>query len=354
MSVTCAGCGGNIPDLEYYMECSKCTHIYDLLCINISKEQFDTFTDVYKSEWLCPSCVCTRPKGDNTPVRAHTAPIPQKNTHNKSFSNVNMSRGSKPTGTKAMILEDSHACSEMSTLISEVRLLKHELAEVKQQNFDIKTQMTSISSTLDKNLLECTKKLQVAEQEIVLLKQTIGSLQKQMCAREQDSLSNDLEIIGLTEHAHENLYHIATVISKKIGVELSELDIDNVKRVGPKTQSTSKLPFNKKFPRPIAVKLLRKRKRDELITAAKSRRNLTSESIVEGESTKIYFNERLTKENRHIFRLSRLRTKEYNFRYCWTSNGGIYVRRADGSPAIRISAMSDLDEKIGPAKFSEN
>lgn len=349
MSVNCAGCGGNITDSQYYMECSKCKHTYDLLCINVTTEHFDAFSDEYKSEWLCPFCVCSRPKGDNntTPVRAQTVSVPLKTSY-KPCSNINMSRGSKPMGTKAIITRGD---SEMSTLITELRVLKQELAEVKQQNLEIKNQMTLISTTLDHNLVECNKKLQVAEQEIIFLKQTVGNLQKQVLAREQDGLSHDLEITGLTELAHENLAHIAMVISKKIGIELSEVEIDDVKRVGPKTQ---KLSINKKFPRPIVLKLLRKRKRDELINAAKSRRNLTSENIVEGEPTKIYLNERLTKENRHLFRLSRSRSNEYSFRYCWIKNGGIYVRKADGSPAIRISTTSDLDEKIGPANFSEN
>lgn len=68
-------------------------------------------------------------------------------------------------GTKTVTTRED---SEISTLISELCVLKQELAEVKQQNLEIKNQMTIISSTLGQNLVECNKKLQVAEQEIIL------------------------------------------------------------------------------------------------------------------------------------------------------------------------------------------
>lgn len=345
MAVNCAGCGSKILDL-HYMECSKCSQIYDLECINMAKDFFKDLPQTFKDEWLCPSCVCTRPKGDNssTPIRS---------PNNKS-NNVNLLRGSrphefKPTITKAVPSTNT----EISKLVAELRQLRQEITEMKQQNLEIKNHMTSISDNLSHTLNEHTKTLQVAQLEIVDLKLTIGHLQQQIAAREQDSLRNDVEISGITEQANENLYHIVMTASQKIGVELSENDIEDVARVGPKIHRALNPELNNRVQRPIVVKLLRKRKHDELINAAKSRRNLTSENVVYGQPTKIYFNERLTKENRRLFRESRLSAKQHAFRYCWIRNGGIYVRKDTGTPAIRISSTHDLDQKVGPAKSSE-
>lgn len=348
MAVNCAGCGSKILDL-HYMECTKCKQTYDLECINFVKDRFKDMSQTFRDEWLCPSCVCSRPKGDNT-----STPVRSPNKCN----NVNTMRGSKLKVTKPSIIKEVPSTNtEMSKLVAELRQLRQEVTEVKQQNLEIKNHMSSISETLSHTLKEHSKKLHDTQLEIVDLKLTIGHLQEQIAAREQDSLRNDVEISGITELANENLYHIVVTASQKIGVELTESDIEDVARVGPKIQRAlnpeSPNP-NNRAQRPIVVKLMRKLKRDELMNAAKSRRNLTSENIVYGQPTRIYFNERLTKDNRRLFRESRLRTKEHAFRYCWTRNGGIYVRRNAGTPAIRISSTHDLEQKVGPAKSTED
>lgn len=165
-------------------------------------------------------------------------------------------------------------------------------------------------------------------------------------------MKNHLEITGIAEQSNENLSHVVIVASQKIGIELQESDIEDVLRVGSKASKTKTAKENL-TPRPIVLKLLRKNKRDEILNAAKSRRNVTSENVVAGQPSKIYFNERLTKDNRRLFREARTRANEYRFRYCWVRNGSIYVRKDDGNPAIRITSNLELDEKVGAAKTAE-
>ncbi|KAL0880690.1 hypothetical protein ABMA27_001906 [Loxostege sticticalis] len=261
-----------------------------------------------------------------------------------------MSRGTKSQVSKSKAEQSPN--TELSSLFTELRQLRHELSEVKHQNREIKTQMTSLSETLKQTLNEHSKQLQHVDLEIANLKSTVGILQQQLAARDQDSLRNHLEISGITEESNENLSHVVLVASRKIGIELAESDIEDVQRVGSRS-GKSKTDTQNKIPRPIVVKLLRKCKRDDILRAAKSRRSVTSEDIVAGQPSKIFFNERLTKENRNLFRDARLRTKEYGFRYCWVRSGNIYVRKGDGKPAIRITSNDDLDEKVGAAKAAE-
>ncbi|KAJ8736993.1 hypothetical protein PYW07_000264 [Mythimna separata] len=142
------------------------------------------------------------------------------------------------------------------------------------------------------------------------------------------------------------------VTSKKLGVELQENDIDQVQRVGAKrTNSPSKPPTS----RPVVVKLLRGAKRDELLLAAKSRRNLTSSDIVSGTSATVYLNERLSQANRKLFGEARKRATQHNFRYCWIRNGCVYARKAANTTekkfrALAIRSHDDIDKLIGPAE----
>ncbi|KAL4711170.1 hypothetical protein ACJJTC_015279 [Scirpophaga incertulas] len=135
---------------------------------------------------------------------------------------------------------------------------------------------------------------------------------------------------------------------RQLRLELEGTDIEDVIRVGPKSSRRTTSPSSSRVPRPIVLKLLRRRKTEEVLKAAKARRNLTSEHLVDGQPMPIFFNERLTHEKRQLFREARKRSKEKGFQYCWCKNGGIYVKRADGKPAMRIFTTADMDEKVGP------
>ncbi|KAJ0172947.1 hypothetical protein K1T71_001524 [Dendrolimus kikuchii] len=223
---------------------------------------------------------------------------------------------------------------------------RNDLTILKQDMQYIKEQLAAVSTTLFSSLETFKKTITDQELEISSLKATVTNLDMSINTLEQRILKNDLEIAGIPETNNENLIHIVQVTATKLGVELTSTEIDEVMRVGPKrlrpNENTSELP------RTIIIKLLRKTKRDEIIQAAKSRRNLTTEDIVSGVPKKIYINERLTKHNRILFRDARQRAQRYNFRYCWIRNGNVYVREAEKKPAISILSQHDLDEKVGP------
>lgn len=333
------------------MECSKCNELFDLPCLNIKADVFKTYTLEYKNGWVCPVCNCAKPKGDNTltPVRASTGAL---NITYTSEDNVTLTRGNRSKSADNC----AKNTSDVSTLIGEIRLLRQEVLELKSQNnelgllrhdmLELKEQINKISTTLGDKFQEIDEKFVARDNEIILLKGSIAQLQHKLNVQEQTTLRNDLEISGIPEHENENLMLITTLLSKKIGVELSETDVDGVSRVGRRKQPGT-ISSEQHQSRPIVVKLVRKAKRTELMMAAKVRRNLTSESIVEGSAQRVYLNERLTKENRKLFRESRTRSQQFGFRYCWIRNGSIYIRKADKKPAILITSEQDLDDHIG-------
>lgn len=146
-------------------------------------------------------------------------------------------------------------------------------------------------------------------------------------------------------------------MSQKLSVVLQESDIADITRAGPKQHTGNKSQLEPMRHRPITVKLTRKAKRDELLSAARMRRNISTENITNTPPTLIYINERLTKENRVLFRASRSRARAHGFRYCWLRNGAIFVRKAENgngsrNPAIRIHSLDDLEKHVGPVPTS--
>ena len=356
----CMACNKD-THLDELLKCVACKDGYHFKCYSMPPAYYKDNLPRLKKTWKCDACMrITHRKGDNTPIRGGFLQSPGDELDTFGETSVAVNLGpvkmldlrdtlSQSSTSTVPNFETMSSTTDSAALLAELRQLRQELTEVKLQNSEIKTQMSSISEHLTKTLNEQSKVLQNAQLEIDSLKSTIGILQQRMAMKEQDSLKNDLEIAGLIEEDNEDLHQIVKTISQKVGVELRESDIDDVIRVGPRVSST-KNSSDLKVPRPVVVKLVRKRKRDELIKAARSRRNVTSENVLDGRPSRLFFNERLTRDNRILFREARSRCSEHGFRYCWIRNEGIFIRRSDGRPATRISTTTDLDEKVGPPK----
>lgn len=340
MPTNCNGCKEPIMTAEY-MKCNVCRESYDLKCLNIEPSAFKKYSREQIVQWICPSCISSRPKRNNTntPIQSPVGVISKTLT---GFDNVNMSRGSRKQEKSD---KAPPVLSEISELVSEIRQLRNEVHELKEH-------LSSVYSTLTQKLVDNEKKIAAQETEILNLRESLTHLKLASNAQEQYSLKNELELAGIPESESENLCHIAMVVAKKIGVELTDSDIDDVSRAGPKLSWSAKISQNDKLPRPIVLKLLRRTKREEITKAAKARRNLTTEDVIPGSPKKIFINERLTKANRILFREARQRAQQYKFRFCWVRNGSIYVREDefDKKQAILIRSTADLDQKVGPAR----
>ncbi|CAB3259771.1 unnamed protein product [Arctia plantaginis] len=165
MAVKCNGCDGVMAD-RLYMKCSRgeCGKTYHLSCLAITIEKFKEFTLEYRSQWTCPECVCSIPKGNNsdTPVRSHV-------TIDKSFTPgnyLNTGRGSKNPNTsfvankEDIIIEEIREFrmemkNKLEDQIKEYKLLKNrftksetELEELKKQ-VKVLQEKTAIISVLE-------------------------------------------------------------------------------------------------------------------------------------------------------------------------------------------------------------
>lgn len=360
MSTKCNGCGKPILNLEY-LECGTCKQLYDLTCLNIESKSFNFLTAEFKDKWLCPECSSSRPKGDNThtPIRTSSGNLNSTYTTSE-VDNVNKTRGSRHQTKhyENLITNETDAPPELNVLVTEIRELRKEIQELKQPNsemsllkqavYEMREHLSSVSSSLTNKLDTYEERIATQDIEIKTLKENLQQLQFTFNDHEQRYLKNEVEIVGLPELDNENLHHIVMATARKVGVELSDSELEEASRIGPKRTNSSDKETTNMPPRPITVRLLRRTKRDELLKAIKIRRNLTTEDIISGPPKKVYINERLTKANRLLFRETRLRAQKHNYRYCWIRNGTILVREADRRPALIIRTYGDLERYIRP------
>uniref|UniRef100_A0A2A4J6Z0 FP protein C-terminal domain-containing protein n=1 Tax=Heliothis virescens TaxID=7102 RepID=A0A2A4J6Z0_HELVI len=289
-------------------------------------------------KWTCPTCQLMATKNLTTPARTPTGePINNATSSNKPDHNT----------TSPQSLPSNKSCSDseiLRSLSSEIKLLRGDVGDLKTHINYLNEHLTQCYSRLEEYDTRI-KTLEKREEEIITLNNTIVHLREQLNTQAQFSLKNELEISGVDEHKNENPLHIVQVMAFKIGVTIEEQDVDFVTRVGPRRQKTAATADTPT--RNLAVRFVRRYKRDEFLKAAKTRRSLTSTDIeVAGPMRNIYVNERLTPANRQLFRAARNATKEYGYKYCWVRDGAILIRKQEGNPAIHIQNMEDLERRI--------
>ncbi|XP_063837204.1 uncharacterized protein LOC135086403 [Ostrinia nubilalis] len=200
-----------------------------------------------------------------------------------------------------------------------------EIAAFRQEVADIKSQM---------------KEMDRCKAEVIELRAEVTELRQVIAAKEQRTFLKDVEITGITENSTENLQQLVSVVSASLGVELDPRDIDDIRRIGPRGGASAS-----DRPRPIVVSMTRRAPRDQLLRAARVRRGLTTDKLnLQGTPRRVFLNEHLTKENRILFSKARKLGNELRFKFVWTSNGNIFMRRTETSSVLHVKSLAVLEK----------
>lgn len=352
--VQCGGCGIAIETRQYLI-CSICTKHYDLMCANVSEQRFyNTLTAEHRARWKCQECRSKEPKTDNvdTPVRGAQldglSDSLDKAGEDLGIANVTFRKqridrnlNSRP---QSPIFSFEEFSEELKQFRDEMRAVRRDMSEFRSVMSDLKASIESCNERID-GLSERVERLEKKwndGENVESLENTIAELKMDLNERDQETLSNDVEIVGISETKHEGLVHIMLTVANKLGINMEERDIVSVSRVGIERPPVEDAPVAR--PRPLVVRFARRSLRDRVLSAARVRRMLsTTDMGLPGTPCTFYINERLTKFNRHLFYLARQASTRAKWKYAWTREGKIYVRREHGAPRIRI--RSDLDLK---------
>ena len=83
-------------------------------------------------------------------------------------------------------------------------------------------------------------------------------------------------------------------------------------------------------------------------TKAKKLRTTDLGFALQSDSTnpnqgKIYINESLTSRIKNLLRLTKIKKQEMNFKFIWTRNGSIFLRKDEKAPVFQVNFIADLD-----------
>lgn len=356
----CTACSQPIKSRQF-LKCCLCLKLYDIECANVSEKRFyNTMTLEHKNKWECSDCKKRVPKCDikSTPIK-HLEPSIMM-TRNKTAK-------SKPTPTQphALSLAPSDTNTDCTTsasneLITELRLLREEMKAVRTEMKEFRDTISHLTTAVEvcnQRIDDLAERVDAIEQQrerpaettsdTASLVKTITELKLGLNDRDQELLSNDIEIAGIPEESGERCAHLVLTVAQKLGVKLEDRDLVSVERAGPVRRPAGEGDPAPR-PRPLVVRLARRVQRNELLAAARVRRDTTTAGL--GMSTtpsRIFLNERLTSANRQLFYRAREESSRVQWKYVWTRDGKIFARREHGSPRHRLRSEADLSKVFG-------
>lgn len=235
--------------------------------------------------------------------------------------------------------------------MSTIEAFKHEkLEEFKKNtsdNAELRISLLFVSDAVDKNnevmseISSEIKRIQAdnlqLKKENALLRSTVSSIE--VCVRnlEQYSRKQNIEIDGIPETKGEDVFNVLENVAKTVGVDLKKDKVVTAHRIP---------SFNKKRTPPIIVRFSTYEERDVWIGEFKKVRPLTLNMVnpVFKSSAKVFINEHLSPENKLLLAKTKESARNKRYKYIWSRDVRIFVRKEDGERCKRIDSVGDLEK----------
>lgn len=237
-------------------------------------------------------------------------------------------------------------CDDVSDVKQQVSLLIKTSENMTCEMADAKSNIAALNN----EMLSVNAKVCFLEKELSESNAVITSLSAQLGDREQLGRLNNLEISGVPFNKGENLNSILNGIATKVGFSLIPSDIDYIHRVRryprndhnkktmESTQQVSDTPN-------IIVRFTQRKRKSDMLAAVRARRSLTTADLgMDGASRPVFVNDHLAPHNKSLFGKARKLGKEFGYKYIWSRDCKMFLRKNDTSKIIHISNEQDLNK----------
>lgn len=351
-------------ETDKYLVCCDCGKYFDKKCLKLTDYFFKKFLN---SEWKCKMCEkkfkktnhrrsvsLSEPLTSNTVL--NTSPLKTSKTDRSSVSDNESSYGD--ANDVITVAAQIHQEPEETVQPTPVKVhrsnvvdkplwveeLQNSLKEVLHKQDDLSSafeEMKKSMINIQKEVSSLREQNNSLRKENEKLKKSVDNFHYRLNTVEQRSLINDIEISGIPEMKQENVLEIVNHLNNAAGgVKLNNFDIITAFRKPQRSKKSG-------LPKPILVKFMNNKKKNEFITTCKKlKKDLNTRIIgLRTAPRPIYVNESLTKTT--AFLLAKL--KELNkgkFKYIWVKNGKILLRRVDKDPVIRLHNLEHLNDLV--------
>ncbi|KAI5637638.1 hypothetical protein NE865_09621 [Phthorimaea operculella] len=306
---TCKKCAEDFDeDGNGEVLCSQCNGFYHFRCSGLLESTYKNMNSKKKAAWRCVSC-----------------------------------RQQTDTDSTSELLK------EIKGIKSQLTTMQSGLDRANSGIIGIDSKILSIESRLD-NLetrfvvIETNNKLlPTLDANLKKLESDFVAMQENERQRDQFCRLNNVEISGIPQKHGENLMSILNSITTTVGFQLRDTDIDTIHRVRRFTSAVDGRQGADPRPPAIIVRFCQRRRKDELVSAVRARRSITTaDAGLPGPATPVYVNEHLTAANKLLLNQARELKKDLNFTYLWVKQCKIFMRKDDNSKVYCISSNADF------------
>ncbi|XP_077984614.1 uncharacterized protein LOC144439215 [Glandiceps talaboti] len=243
-------------------------------------------------------------------------------------------------------MADREEQSQFSQILSTLASLSDKIEKiptVERKLNDLQASVEYISTFFDmykermENIEAENKSL---KEQLVSINDNLTTTQQELRDLQQYTRRNNLEIHGVPEQPDEDTDSLVVKVANSAGIHISTSDIDISHRLPSRTHAH---PHPR--PAPIIVKFTRRTIRNNIYSARKHIKNKSTRdmNIDNHTDTRIYINENLSPANKQLFYKANEKKKSLQWKFIWTMNGNILVRKNEESRAIRITSVNDIE-----------
>ena len=223
----------------------------------------------------------------------------------------------------------------------ELKKVKHNISDLKKSHEFLSAEYDDLKEKYSK-LLKPSKQSERSTNQLNLKLDEIET-NKQDEFHKIDDLEQygrrlNLEFDRIPEQKEENVTNIVLDIAKKLNVDASSSDISIAHHLPPKRHNQRD---GSSLPPTIIAQFTNKRIRNAIYSRRKEAKNIKDCPVP--EMTKLFVNENLTHYRKKLFWSTKRAAKANNYKFFWTANGKILVKKDDNAPVIAILSETDID-----------
>lgn len=216
----------------------------------------------------------------------------------------------------------------------------------KDQEFrfkELKDSLESISLKHD----EFIKRISALEEEKKEDKQKIQYLEERVENLERKVRASCIELRNIPKASGEtknSLCDLVSSVGKVLNIDIRRQELKDIYRIKSKDHVN-----------PIIAEFSTVLQKENFIRAVKefNRTKNNDEKFstwhlnLDCPKSPIFVSESLTPKTQKIFFMARNFKKSFEYMYCWTSHGSVFLRKNENSPQIKINCEADLDKLKG-------
>ena len=215
------------------------------------------------------------------------------------------------------------------------------ISELKDQNKENIASNENLKRTLEDNL-GLYKDLKLKYDALLLMNNSaldkIGYLEDQVEALQRKHLETTIEIKNVPITENENLIKVVNQLHTSLNIDFSP---DQVRQVYRKKFGNHKTIFVEYQTIQMRAKTLKAIKSYNINN--KQDKYNTKALKMPGDTEPVYISEALTPTARKLLFQSKELKKKYDFKFCWVSNGRIFLKKAEDKSAILIKSTEQIE-----------